>query len=396
MESLCAMCQWPNCSKKQCTGCYAIQYCSKRCQSLDWPAHKLICRSWTTFIDDRPSPDVRAAIWFPRDAIRPKMVWVHFAHDSNNFYMPDFDSFLGANHHVVYSLPFNHIKRRGLQMDHTITVWYRDWDENINKSLYAAVEACHGLTMPTIAAGDYVALAGKPGDSAHGHGDMTPSHFRHVLDYFSTYFDGTPRDTPTAGSIQAVKISCPQDQLLYGCDILTSVSVDPDFVGTTAVSELARALGDDLQISELSRSELERDVDAVGDPSTQLGRDYIDVLLTDINPKSPDWGETIEVARIEGSAIVFRESHADIDISSVHTICQYAVEVLKPLFTLSLQGLMSREDVLAEITRPKMRLWRPDDTPEVVQETRRSDGFVSSIRRTLGLEKRWDGVNLPR
>jgi hypothetical protein len=54
---------------------------------------------------------------------------------------------------------------------------------------------------------------------------MTLADFRHVLD-FSTYFDETVRETPSGGSIIAVKISCPLEQTLYRRETFTSVARD--------------------------------------------------------------------------------------------------------------------------------------------------------------------------
>lgn len=39
--SLCSMC--PNQTKKQCTGCSIVYYCSKQCQRNGWAQHKLVC-----------------------------------------------------------------------------------------------------------------------------------------------------------------------------------------------------------------------------------------------------------------------------------------------------------------------------------------------------------------
>lgn len=131
IRTICAMCQWP--VSKRCTGCFARWYCSKGCQSIDWPSHKLLCRRFMPFLESRPSAHYRVGIWFQRDKDRPRLVWVSFWHSERTIYRPYFDHFLGPRHMLLWTLPFTTNKRRGANLGYYITLYYPDYDEIINK-----------------------------------------------------------------------------------------------------------------------------------------------------------------------------------------------------------------------------------------------------------------------
>lgn len=46
---------------KRCTGCLAVNYCSKKCQSEDWHTHKTECRHTTTIKGKHPYGGVQSA-----------------------------------------------------------------------------------------------------------------------------------------------------------------------------------------------------------------------------------------------------------------------------------------------------------------------------------------------
>lgn len=53
---------------------------------------------------------------------RPKLVWVPF-HDYLGIRYPVFDSFLGPNHGVLFTIIIRENKRRGMELDHYLTLF---------------------------------------------------------------------------------------------------------------------------------------------------------------------------------------------------------------------------------------------------------------------------------
>ena len=355
-RTLCAMCQWPG---TDCAECYSIRYCSKRCQSIDWPAHKLLCRKFRPFLKSRPSKDFRMGIWFQRDNDRPQLVWVPFFYSEETI-RPFFDHFLDPQPmRLLWTLPFRRNNRRGLDLGYPITIYYPDYDEVINKSLHRAVEACHGMTVPTTMRGNYVVLSGPAQHSAASHRDMTLADFRHTLDYFSTYFDDTIRDMPNTHSTRVLKISNPLEGVLYGRETFTTVWVDRDFVSTSTISALAKALlGYEIRVCQMrgTADEMERQsIDAEG---CEWENPYAKVLMTDIDPSGERWGEE-DNWNTKVSAILLREDRQDLDTELAEMMCRYCVDVLKPLFakSLRLKGEVPRSEVLLETSQDRMSLW---------------------------------------
>ncbi|RLM00357.1 hypothetical protein CFD26_100340 [Aspergillus turcosus] len=207
------------------------------------------------FLDTRLSKDHRLGIWFPRDKNRPRLIWAPIFSPEWGFHYPYFDAYLGPANGMLFAIPFTENKRRGLELDHSLTIYYRDWDEITNQSVHAAVGACHGMTIPCNMVGDYVVMSGQHGSYTgtpdHEFIDMTLADFRHVLDWFSTYFDNTVRETPSAGSVLAVKISRPLEQRIHGGELFTSVAVDRDFLSMSDVSHLSQALGLPIRVCQL-------------------------------------------------------------------------------------------------------------------------------------------------
>lgn len=366
-----------------CDNCGSTWYCSKRCQQLDQPAHQLLCSQYLEFRNKRPSDAHKIGIWFPRDTKEPELVWVPIISIMDEFHA-DFGGFLGPNHSVLFTLPFHENKRRGLILDHQITIYYQDWDERppkTNQSIQHAVKACHGMRVPYNLCGDYVAMSGRRGDPSSEYLDIDCADFRHILDYFSTYFDETIRETPSGGSVRAVQISCPLEQKLKGCGQFQSVVVDRDFPSTKLISDLSMALEDPMWICEIDRDELSDGIKLLDElPEDPWRNLHAEALATDIDEKSDSWGMPLRSHwRFDGSIIVMRRHGKDLDVEWVQHICAYYLEVLRPLFAMSLSGEISREGVLAEVTREKIIAWISVKTPGDFTNLGPQRAFVKSL-----------------
>lgn len=307
------------------------------------------------------------------------LIWARIVFRIDTYY-PDFDAFLGPDHGVLFTIPFTENKRRGLGLDHQLTIYYRDYDEISNKSVRHAVQACHGMTLPNNMVGDYVAMSGRPYAPPSEYRDMNLADFRHVLDYFSTNFDETIRETPSGGYVWAVQISCPLEQTLKSREALTSVAVDRDFPCTRDISKVSVALGVPVWVCKLERDNLEREMKLLDEPPENPWQNpYAEILVTDIDAESEDWGKARPTWCFDGSVVLWREYGIDLEVKLAQHMCDYCLEVLKPLLARSLAGEISRQHVLAEITFEKMMAWRPVESPREVMGPMPQRGFVDQI-----------------
>jgi hypothetical protein len=290
---------------------------------------------------------------------------------------------------MFWTIPFAENTRRGLELDHYLTIYYCAWAQITNKSVRAAVEVCQGMTVPHDVEGHYVVMSGQRGSytgtSNHKFSDMSLADFRHALDWFSTYFDTTVRETPSGGSVLAVKISHPMEKNLHGRELFTSVDVSCNFPSTSDVSPISRALGLPLRLCQLEYDDLERttnSVDGVTEGKSWTNR-FARVLMTDIDLESDNWGKTRQGLDLDGSVLLLREDQADLNLTLAKCLICYCRYVLKPLFERAISGEISRQDVLDKITPEKFIAWKlTDASTGVTAEPRPARGFVRKIGST--------------
>ncbi|KAL2838549.1 hypothetical protein BJY01DRAFT_250921 [Aspergillus pseudoustus] len=149
------------------------------------------------------------------------------------------------------------------------------------------------MTVPFNLMGDYVVTRGQrgayTGRSDPAFADMTLADFRHALDWFSTYFDTTIREMPSGGSVFAVKISSPREQMIYGCELFTPVAVDRGFPSNSSVSPISQALGFPIRVCRLDPDDLERTVgesDETREEGEKWTNPYAQGVMTEIDLES--------------------------------------------------------------------------------------------------------------
>ncbi|KAK0721105.1 hypothetical protein B0H67DRAFT_609555 [Lasiosphaeris hirsuta] len=358
-SQMCIMCQSDAGGSGKCSGCLSVWYCSRQCKSADWPAHQLLYSSYLVFIQSWPSRPHKLDIWFPKHTERPALIWVPMITKRKpgapDRYYPNLGSFLGPERGALDAITIIRNQRRGVGVGHDISVYYRRGDTLPNKSLRRAVEACHGMTVPgeTGGSGQLVAIAGRATTSPSAAADITLSDFRHVLDLFSTRGDSTVRETPTGGSIRAVRISYELEQRLYGHDVFCAVSVQGDLPFAHEQSLLSDRLGVPLRVCKPRLTDLESAESGGGG----LRNAYATALTTDMDASSGGWGKSRSV--FEGGTIIARSDRADLDLVSAIRVCRYCVEVLQPLFKRVLAGEIERDDALKEVSPQKLAAWAP-------------------------------------
>ncbi|KAL5360165.1 hypothetical protein BJX96DRAFT_175033 [Aspergillus floccosus] len=127
--------------------------------------------------------------------------------------------------------------------------------------------ACQGMRVPSDMVGDYVVMSGQhgtyTGTSHHKFVDVTLADFRHALDWFSTYFDQTVRETPSGGSVLAVKVSCPLEQAISGRELFSTAAIDRNFPSTSDPSPISQALGFPIRVCDIDQHDLQRDIQSL-------------------------------------------------------------------------------------------------------------------------------------
>ncbi|KAF2820744.1 hypothetical protein CC86DRAFT_428592 [Ophiobolus disseminans] len=98
---LCAVCHKAVTISQRCKACVNIYYCSKECQTQDWPMHKLVCRAFTKstcMYRDPPAPSsmfltYRRALLFRPDHTCPCFMFLKYHKDGKpvglHDYFPD-------------------------------------------------------------------------------------------------------------------------------------------------------------------------------------------------------------------------------------------------------------------------------------------------------------------
>ena len=90
-DFLCLLCRKEG--SLRCGGCKEVRYCSKDCQQIDWPSHKLLCKSVAEFAaEKRPSPMHSRSIIFPEKESRPRFIWLNYS----EFWVDNETTALGA------------------------------------------------------------------------------------------------------------------------------------------------------------------------------------------------------------------------------------------------------------------------------------------------------------
>ncbi|APA08862.1 predicted protein [Sclerotinia sclerotiorum 1980 UF-70] len=70
----CSFCYGLASTKLLCGSCKSITYCSAKCQKLDWPLHKVLCKAFAS-LRPRPSERHKLILYFPVDSTYAKLGW---------------------------------------------------------------------------------------------------------------------------------------------------------------------------------------------------------------------------------------------------------------------------------------------------------------------------------
>lgn len=351
---LCVMCQMPG---KRCTACQSCTYCSKRCQSIDWPTHRLLCPQYVKKLSSRPSPCHRLAIWFRRDHERPRLAWAGVQGEGRDNSNLVFDGFLGAQHAAHWSLPFSVNSRRSLNLGYTLCIYYEDYSTDRNNSIFGTA-ALSSTSVPYEWCGEIVVVSGRP--SIGPFADVTLADFRHVQDFFGTYHENAIHDAPRSNGILGVRVNSLAEQRLHGAETFSQVTAGPSYqlwqIGVE--SAISKALGIAVSLYRINEQQIMtmRSDESSADPEAP----YFNALLLCVDASSEKWGTPDAELRKDGpvpeSFLLLRSDGRDLKLAEAICICRYCEEVLRPLFELSMSadGSLTRAEVLEAVNTEAM------------------------------------------
>ncbi|KAF2238775.1 hypothetical protein EV356DRAFT_563484 [Viridothelium virens] len=362
-----------------CNRCKSARYCSTTCQHADWPTHKLLCSTFSTFgTSSRPTNEHVRAIFFPVDDKKPKVIWLHCKwqddDDYGRYQLAQVDSILGSDAPVGYPyIQYNPVLKRGLS--DTICVCYRDTflidGSKLNKSI-AGITATkpgqyHDWRGPIIAYGK-VGL----GIDQTNCKDLNMNDFRHITDYFLSYnTNHTPAIQQSIGiKMEGVKINCVGDQKIFNKPYFEPIevsSVDPIFSEQDS-SDIAERIGLPIFTRRCPPNPIwakDQD-DKVFERQSPFNNQDAGFLHLCCDPKAIydprsgilGWGWASQKWQNNvGSAIVVRQDKKPLSPLHVEALCKYCYEEIRPLLAHSIgeyapEEPMSKDVVLAMICRP--------------------------------------------
>ncbi|TLD32696.1 hypothetical protein PspLS_01663 [Pyricularia sp. CBS 133598] len=330
----------------------------------------------------RPTSRFKMAIYFPQDSDAPILRWVEIKitqeHSPwleklglipNMTFTPDFEPFLGLNHDVLWTMPFNCIRRREFQLDHDLTIYYRDHPSPRNRSVHAA--AGTQFALPFRWGGPIVVLRGK--SRITGYEDVSLADYRFAVDYMATYFDNEVREDPRAGDLRGVRVNCLGQKMLHGASDFNEVGVSRDFPANFEISHSSRLLelpvrgcileaqydnGENItELADVGQEPLARSssynpkaaalffhlgLSNPTDKSQHLvlnDNNMAQVVQSLVGKKGPSWGKGPSCWNGEntGHVLLLRQDEKDLTVKQVELLCEFACDVVGPIIA-DLQG----------------------------------------------------------
>lgn len=373
----CTVCN--KCDTRLCNRCKSVRYCSTACQHVDWPTHKLLCATYSSFdASSRPTDEYFRAILFPVDDRKPRFVWLHCEWrdgEVGRYQYADRGSLLGPDAFPRDApIQYNPVLKR--RLSDTIYVCHRDTfliDGSKANNSIASITATkrgqyHDWRGPIIAYGK-VGLGIDPIACK----DLDMTDFRHIADYFLSYgYKPTSATQETTGTkVLGVRINCIGDEKILNkpCFEAVEVPFTDAIFSEHDTSDIAERIGlpiftqrcspdprwaKDQENEYFDGQSLFNNQDATFlhlccDPKSRVEP------LTLTGPMGWGWASGQWQSDV-GSIIVVRQDKKPLSPLHVEALCKYCCYEIRPLLAHSIgeyspEEPMSKDAVLAMISR---------------------------------------------
>lgn len=226
LDALCMMCCKPG--TMRCNACMETRYCSKDCQKLDWPLHKLVCKTAKDFTEDKkPSRWHLRAVVFAEDEDRPRYAWLALSCDkcrgTPNEGKPHLSSVLNDVQRQHMCAKLGYFKSNSILQDRELT-------DGVAVSMHVIPGGPPNKTFSKInpclmqyCSGSYVIHGETVITEGEHHSiyDLAASELRHFVDNWSVQADESRRSslkrlTRDGGQYTGVLSNCVGDQHFLG------------------------------------------------------------------------------------------------------------------------------------------------------------------------------------
>lgn len=223
----CAVCGKGN--ARRCNKCKSACYCSKACQRIDWPTHRLLCAEFATFdLATRPSKEHMRAVFFPPDEAKPRIIWLNCPWQYGGYQSGEVEAFIGDS--LPRITPITHDPFLGKKLPDQVQICFRDDflldGSDPNKSIAAITSTrfgrYHDWRGPILA---YSMLGSDMNPRKYK--DLELEDFRHIANYFLSYLY-EPLPSSELPKVKGVRINCLGDEKISKREHYEAVEIAMD------------------------------------------------------------------------------------------------------------------------------------------------------------------------
>lgn len=333
MASLtCTICNARN--SKKCSVCESSAYCSVECQRTDWPLHRLLCSSYKSVLETRPSTAHKLGIFFPVEKKVPELRWVKCERRIGY----DFPIIEGLPDDTIEFMRQKENRFRNFAYTNPLMICFRDRflkdGSALNQSIGANTRNVPFWRGPVAAMRQYTKVESGYDEVI---ADVSLTDLRYAIDFFQIYYENRFEGFGT--KIRGVRVNCIGEQKERG--MFESVETPRD-LPFGPVIELTKMLGFPVRVRKypLPKSS---DVSPVNQPITKL-HCRIDPNVSGWGLAPMPWQDSV------GSVLMIRADGKDLDLVTAEVLCAFvhSEDGSRTLFQISWEAEVLEDGGAAE------------------------------------------------